>query len=120
MLKFVKTTSECFSKDAFVCAPSVNCAVFSDNNVNSVSNQTHNVSDAFANVSVNIILMTGIAAAVSVFLFFIISIIAYGIIICNAISMINSIISAIIIFAIGIIINRFYLINNTNISAKLC
>lgn len=105
MNKLVNANSSFVCKDASSDAPSVKCA------------HNSNTSTSYANVAVsavncadfmNIIALTDIAAAVSVFLFSIISIIAYGIIICffdimPAIIMsyiFMGIITSIIIFAI--------------------
>ncbi len=106
MLTVSASTSNCFSKDARSNAPSVNCAHNSDN-MN------------------NVAIISGIAAAVSVFLFALISmicciiccIIAYGIIIRSIPAII---ISAIMIFCIINIIMIMRFKENLNSKAKLC
>lgn len=87
-----------FSKDAFKTAPSTFSA--------------HNSAFVFNNTAI-----TGIAAAVSVFLLIaIISIISYGIVIHGMIIM-SVIIMSVIMFYVNIIICQK---NNLNIKAKLC
>lgn len=119
MNKLVYANSSFVCKDASSDAPSVKCA------------HNSNTSTSYANVAVsavncadfmNIIALTDIAAAVSVFLFSIISIIAYGIIICFVNIMPMIIISYIIMSIITAIIisNIIYAIKTNTKKAKLC
>ncbi len=103
MLTVCSSTENCFSKDARNAAPSVTLA--------------HNCGNSY-----DVVFVTGIAVAVSVFLYALISIIccviSYGIMI----HIISSIILSVIIIT-GIIINIFMIMRikkNLNTKAKLC
>ena len=119
MNRLVYVNSSCACKDASSDAPSVKCAHNSNTTTSSA-----NVAVSAVNCAdfMNIIALTDIAAAVSVFLFSSISILAYGIIICSVnimpVIIITYIIMSIITaFIISIIICA---IKSYTEKAKLC
>ena len=98
MLRTRSSENNCFSKDAHRTAPSTFCA--------------HNSAFPF-----NKDVITGIAAAVSVFLLIaVISIISYGIII-RSMFVVSVILMSVVMNFVNIIICQK---NNLNIKAKLC